>query len=437
MVVIKKIVPLIDNTIMKNLRILILSDYAFVKGGAEQVAIASAIGLSKNNHEVVFFSAVGPVSEELNSADLKEIICLGQSDILDNPSRVKAMISGIYNFSAVKELKRLLLRWKPDIIHMHGVSKALSWAPIIIARSFKIPVIYTIHDYGLLCPNLGIYNFKTQKICKYYKKGCLTRCMITNCDKRSYGQKLWRWSRYIITTKIIKFEEKVSAFIAVGSFIKSFFGKNLRTNKQIRLIYNPMVIKKKIDLPDKKVKRPGENGLIKFLYAGRLSSEKGIELLLGAIKEVNAELIIIGDGELMSLCKKISKETGGRVKILGYQDRQSVFAYMRDCDSLVLPSLWLDPAPLILAEAGYNGLPCIVADHGGLSEFIKPGINGMYFEPGSMSSLKKVMAEIVNNPELLLPLRKNSKEIIQEINPDIDHHTEGLLNLYYEILAEE
>ncbi|TET09949.1 MAG: glycosyltransferase [Candidatus Atribacteria bacterium] len=422
---------------MKKLKILVLSDYAFVKGGAEQVAIASAIGLSKKNHEVVFFSAVGPVSEELSSSNLKEIICLNQSDILDNPSRIKATINGIYNFSAVKELKRLLLRWLPDIIHMHGLSKALSWAPIIIAKSFKIPVIYTIHDYSLLCPNLGIYNFKTQEVCSYYKKGCSIKCMVTNCDKRSYGQKLWRWSRYIITTRIFQFDKKVSAFIAVSSFLKRFFDENLRTKKQVRLIYNPLDIKKIINLPDETVKRSGGNGLVRFLFAGRLSPEKGLELLLGAIKEVKAELIIVGDGELMPLCKKVSRETAGRVKILGYQDRQSVFSNMRSCDCLILPSKWLDPAPLILAEAGYNRLPCIVANHGGLSEFIKLGINGIYFEPGNMSSLKKVMMEIVENPELLVPLKKKSKEIIEQMNLDMDHHTDEILKLYYEILTQK
>ena len=83
---------------MKKLKVLILSDYAFAKGGAEQVALASAVGLARNNHEVVFFSAVGTVSEELKSCNLKEIICLNQRDILDNPSKLKAMISGIYNF---------------------------------------------------------------------------------------------------------------------------------------------------------------------------------------------------------------------------------------------------------------------------------------------------------------------------------------------------
>jgi len=423
---------------MKKLKVLILSDYAFVKGGAEQVAIASAVGLARNNHEVVFFSAVGTVSEELKSCNLKEIICLNQRDILDNPSKLKAMISGIYNFEAIKELKSLLSRWKPDIIHMHGLSKALSWAPILAARSFKIPVVYTIHDYGLFCPNLGIYNFKTQKVCDYYKKGYSIKCMMTNCDKRSYGQKFWRWLRYRITKKIIKFDKKVSAFIVVSSFLKQFVDENLKTKKPVRLIHNPLHTKEKISYSDEKVIKAREgHRLIKFLYVGRLSPEKGLELLLDAIKEVKAELIIIGDGELMPLCQKVSAETDGRVKILGYQDRESVFLIMKSCDCLVLPSKVLETAGLVLVEAGYNGLPCIVANHGALPEFIKPGINGIYFEPGNMSSLKKVMMEIVESPELLVPLKKKSKEIIQQMNLDMDYHTDEILKLYYEILAEK
>ena len=423
---------------MKNLKILILSDYGFVKGGAEQVAIASAVGLARKNHEVIFFSAVGPVSEELKSANLREIICLNQNDILDNPSRIKAMISGIYNFGAVKELKRLLSRWKPDIIHMHGLSKALSWGPIITAESFKIPVVYTIHDYGLFCPNLGIYNFKTQKACDYYKKGYLIKCMMTNCDKRSYGQKFWRWLRYRITKKIIKFDKKVSAFIVVSSFLKQFVDENLKTKKPVRLIYNPLYIKEKIDYSgEKTIKKAEGDNLVKFLYVGRLSPEKGLELLLDVIKEVKAELIIIGDGELMPLCQKVSAETDGRVKILGYQDRESVFLIMKSCDCLVLPSKVLETAGLVLVEAGYNGLPCIVANHGALTEFIKPGKNGIYFEPDNMSSLKKAMIKIVENPELLVTLKKNSKEIIQKMNLGMDHHTDEILKLYYEILAEK
>jgi glycosyltransferase involved in cell wall biosynthesis len=421
---------------LKKLKILIVSDYAFVKGGAEQVAIASAAGLAEKNHEVVFFSAVGPVSEALDNSGLKEIICLGQSDILDSKNKIKAMVSGIYNLRAVKELKRLLKRWRPDIIHMHGLSKALSWAVVLPANLFKIPVIYTIHDYGLFCPNLGIYNFNTQEICQYYKEGHFIQCLKTNCDKRSYGQKLWRWLRFKITRRIIRFDKKVSAFIAVGKFLKQFVDKNLKTGKPVRLIYNPLVIDDKgLQAEGVNRKNTMQDKLLRFLYAGRLSQEKGVELLLDAIREVEAELIIIGDGELMGLCRQVSEETGGRVKILGYRKRDFVFSTMRSSDMLVLPSKWLDPAPLILAEAAYNGLPCLVADHGGLPEFVKQGINGIYFEPGNLSSLKGTMNEIVEDPDLLISLKERAGEIIGKMNLDIGSHTDEILKLYHEILG--
>jgi glycosyltransferase involved in cell wall biosynthesis len=140
---------------MKKLKILILSDYAFAKGGAEKVAITSSTGLAGKGHEVVFFSAVGPVDDELLKTDLKELICLNQKDILDNPNRLNAVLSGIYNWKAIRRLKRLFSRWIPDIAHIHGVSKALSWAPINLINYYKIPIVYTLHDYGLICPNLG------------------------------------------------------------------------------------------------------------------------------------------------------------------------------------------------------------------------------------------------------------------------------------------
>ncbi|MCL4386142.1 MAG: glycosyltransferase, partial [Cyanobacteria bacterium] len=150
---------------MKKLKILILNDYAYVEGGAGKVAIESAINLSKRGHEVIFFSAVGPVSPELIGGSLKKIICLNQNDILNSKNKLFSVFSAAYNWQAVKSLKKLFLEWIPDIAHFHGVSKALSWAPINSIYSFKIPIVYTLHDFGLLCANLGIYDFKADKPC--------------------------------------------------------------------------------------------------------------------------------------------------------------------------------------------------------------------------------------------------------------------------------
>jgi len=290
----------------RKLKILILSDYSFTKGGAEKVAITAAMGLAKRGHEVVFFSAVGPVSDELADAGMKKVICLGQEDILDNPSRVNAMITGIYNRTAVKELKILLKKWKPDIAHLHGLSKALSWAPVNVLYAARVPIIYTLHDYGLICPNLGIFDFKSDRNCLYYKPGRTLRCLVTDCDKRNYLQKLWRWARFQTVKKVYRISKKIDGYIAVSNFINIMIKDNLRPRQCIRTIYNPIEKGKKIPVSRNGNKRKN------FLYVGRLSREKGIDLLLKAIVKVDADLTIIGDGELAADVRDVQKRSGGK-----------------------------------------------------------------------------------------------------------------------------
>ena len=161
-------------------------------------------------------------------------------DILDNPNRFNAVLSGIYNWQAVKRLKKLLSEWIPDIVHIHSVSKSLSWAPINAIYSHNIPIVYTLHDYGLICPNLGIYNFKTNKNCKYYKPACMLKCLLTDCDKKNFAQKLWRWLRYFVTRYFFKVNKKIDAYIAVSNFVGKMVKENLASNKPFKVVYNPI-----------------------------------------------------------------------------------------------------------------------------------------------------------------------------------------------------
>jgi glycosyltransferase involved in cell wall biosynthesis len=419
---------------MDKIKILVLSDYAFVKGGAEKVSIISAIGLASRGHEVVFFSAVGPVDKSLKDSKIKEIICLGQYDILDNPNKLQAMISGINNNAANKNLKKLFERWKPDIVHIHGVSKALSWSVFNTIYSYKVPIIYTLHDYGLVCPNLGIYNFRREEVCRYYQPGYGLKCLLTNCDKRNYFQKLWRWFRYKWTISFYKIDKKVSGYIVVSEFLKDVIQKNYRTSRRIEVIYNP--IEGFDQIPDyaetdfyKNPKKP------KFLFIGRLSAEKGIDLLLRAIKDVDANLTIIGDGELRSFCEQSASSLGhDKVKVLGYQGKERIKYEMKTSLALILPSKCMEPAPLVLQEAASNSLPSIVANHGGMVEFVKDGVSGLYFNAGDPESLKSVLCMLIKDPGFCKKLGENARQVMLENKFDINSHLDNLEKFYYEIL---
>jgi glycosyltransferase involved in cell wall biosynthesis len=416
---------------MNYLKILIFNDYAHIEGGAGKVAIESAIKLAEQGHEVIFFSAVGPVSPELAGGSLKRIICLNQNDILSSKNKLFSMFSATYNWQAVRSLKKLFSEWMPDIAHFHGVSKALSWGPVNTVFSFKIPIVYTLHDFGLLCANLGIYNFKTDKPCDYYKDGRAFKCMSTNCDKRSYGHKLWRWFRFLFTKNILKVNEKISGYIAVSDFVRNFFIDFLPSDKIIKVIRNPM---KEIK-PDTFKKKKKKNNIPVFLYVGRLSKEKGLDLLLEAFNGMEAELVIIGDGDMMRFCIDAAREIGrGKIKVMGWQDESVVINQMLESDVLILPSKVMETSGIVVREAAQYFLPSIVPDQGGVIEFVKDGVNGLYFETGNKKSLISAMGKFINDKSLSEKLGINARKTYEESADDSSSHTNKLENFYNDII---
>ena len=417
---------------MKKLKVLVLNDYAFVEGGAGRVAIESSIKLAGENNDVVFFSAVGPISDELKEAPFRRIICLNQKDILSNPNKVDVFIKGIHNYYANRELKNLFNEWKPDIVHIHGVSKALSWATIKTIRSFNIPIVYTLHDFGLLCPNMGIYNYREDIPCDHYKKGHGFRCLITNCDKRSYSQKLWRWIRFIYTLRILKIKSKISGYIAVSDFVYDFFKDHLPMQALFEIINNPIEYSTS-DL--EKCSKLKKEGPVIFLYVGRLSKEKGLDILLEAIKELNAKLTVIGDGELMPMAMKYAQNFGkGRIDILGWQDMEAIAEQMKISSVLVLPSRVLETSGMVVMEAAKFCLPSIVSECGGQTEFVKDGFNGLYFKAGDVRSLRDIMKKLITQEDLRHRLGLGARKMLEKMGTKIDRHVEILMKFYKEVI---
>ena len=417
---------------MNYLKILIFNDYAHIEGGAGKVAIESAIKLAEKGHEVIFFSAVGPIGQELLKSQIKKIICLGQSDLLNSSNKLSSAVSGINNSQAVKKLKELLSEWKPDIAHFHGVSKALTWVPIKIINSNKIPSVYTLHDFGLLCPNMGLYNFKTGKPCDLYKNGKAVKCLFTNCDKRSYLQKLWRYFRFHYTKDTLRIYRKIDGFVAVSDFVKEMFSSYLPADKEIRVINNPVNKIDKTIVPEITQKHKTT-----FLYVGRLSAEKGVDLLLSAIREVDANLVIIGEGEILSLVKNTAGQLGNqKINILGWLDEQKIYEQIHSSDAIILPSKVMETAGMVVLEAARLTKPSIVANQGGPLDFVKDNLNGILFEAGNKNSLISAMQQYIDDPLLSDKLGRNARESFEKFGYSIEHHISELENFYIKIIND-
>ena len=337
--------------------IIIVNDFNYVQGGASKVAIQTAKILKKNtDYRIIFFSAVNKPEENIDGI---EYISTNQNEALKEKNRLKGMINGIYNFKAKKIFKDLLLTLdrKNTIIHVHGWTKALSSSIFDIAFKMKFKVVLTLHDYFTACPNGGYFNYKKNEIC--HLKPLSWKCVMCNCDSRNYAFKIYRVIRQFIQKKIVKLNDKLEYVITISEFSEKILKQTLNPNTKIARIYNPIEIepqKEKIDFTKNKY----------YLYVGRVSKEKGVDLFCQAITELKLKGIVVGDG---SEKEKLQNEYPN-IQFVGWKSSDEVKEYMKRARALIFPSRLYETAGLTVLEAQAYGIPCIVSQNTAAVEFV-------------------------------------------------------------------
>lgn len=368
------------------MKIIILSDFAFINGGNAQVALNTAVDLAQKGYNITLFTAVGPIADFLKNISNLRVICLNQYDILSDPNRVRAIINGLWNFKARREFKILLKNFdiKDTIIHIHSCSKALSSSCIQIANKMGFKTIYHLHDYGIACPNMGFYNYKKDCICK--KKAMSVQCLIDNCDLRNYFHKLWRYIRQFIQIKISKMPDRISAFIAVSKFSANILKPYLINEKNIYFLENKItgILKnEKVEINKNK----------NIIFIGRLSAEKNPILLAKCAKEMDIPVIFIGDGPY----KKEIEDVNDKAILTGWLNKKEMQKYIKKARVLVLTSSCYETQGMVVAEVGINGIPAIVPSNNAATDFVIHEYNGLIFKNKDINSLKYMINKILDD----------------------------------------
>lgn len=390
---------------MKIKNIIIVNDFNYTQGGASKVAIDTARILSKNKDiNVFFFSAVSKEDEKIVGV---KYISTNQKEALKEKNKIKGCINGIYNYGAKRKFKELLktLDKESTIIHVHGWTKALSSSVFDIAFKMKFKVVLTLHDYFTACPNGGYINYKKSQICHY--KPLSWKCIKCNCDSRNYGFKVYRILRQFVQSKIVGLNDKLENVITISGFSEKILKTTLGKNTKINRIYNPIDIdenEEKIDLSKNKY----------YLYVGRISKEKGVDIFCQAVTELGLKGIAVGDGdEKLKLEKQFPK-----IEFVGWKNKEEVKQYMKGAKALIFPSKYYETAGLTVLEAQSLGVPAIVNSNCAGSEFVIENKNGYTFK--DVAELKKKIVE--NN---ITSCQLIEKELYNE-----KKYIENLMNLY-------
>ena len=405
------------------MQIIIANDFAFVQGGASQIAILEAQGLAERGHRVTFFAAVGPVDTNLLSQPNITVQCLDQKDILHDSHRIRAMWRGLWNTKAACAFNQLLSRADPrqTVVHFHGWTKALTASVFPCPEKHNIASIVTLHDYFSACPNGGFFDYPAEEIC--HRTPLSGACTLRHCDQRNYGHKLWRVVRHHVQRHWGVFPSSLRHAIVISHLSEKILRPFLPSEIRLHQVGNPIDVSKQPPI-DAAANRH-------YTFVGRFTKEKAPQHLAKAAALLGVDARFVGDGELRNEIASICPTA----HITGWQNAKQVQTHLQNARTLVFPSLWYETQGLVVGEAAALGVPAVVSHSSAAAEFVADGETGLIFRAGNINDLQNKMRRM-SDDLLVARLGQTAYECHWANPPTNAWHVSELESVYVEMLAE-
>lgn len=373
------------------MKILQVNKYHYPRGGADRYYLDLGKRLETEGHEVAYFAMQHP--KNLKSPWSKYFV--SRVSYNEQVWRYVWKIPGrtLYSLETKRKFTRLLKDFCPDVIHLHNIYHQLSPSLLDAAAAFKIPVVMHLHDYKLVCPNHSL--FTQGKVCQECLHGSYWPCIKRRCVKDSSLASLLAAGEMYLHHHLLKiYEKKVNLFISPSNFLKNILVAAGWPEEKIVVVNN--AFRSDLPLPSNDERQDY------FLYYGRLSQEKGIDLAIKAVIENKSlGLKIAGSGPEDNFLQTLSGEAAreGRIEFLGWQEGRALSTLIAQAQGVIIPSRWLENFPLNALEALSLGTPVIAANIGGLPEIVGDS-NGILFPAEDVESLKKAMLKIINQEKI-------------------------------------
>lgn len=361
------------------MRILVVHNYYQRAGGEDRVFLEETDLLEANGHEVVRYELHNERVTTMNP------VMLAKNTLWSSP--------------AYKDIEAILRRERPHVAHFHNTFPLVSPAGYYAARAAGVPVIQTLHNYRLLCPNALFY--RDGGPCE----DCLGRAVtwpgvVHGCYRESPAASAVVTAMLSAHRASRTWARVVDVYIALTEFARRKFVEGGLPAEKI-------VVKPNFVRPDPGV-GGGRGGFA--LFVGRLSPEKGVATLLEAWDRLGKDipLKIIGDGPLAG---QVVSAAGRRlgVEYLGHKPVEEVRASMKEAGALVFPSEWYETFGRVAAESFAAGTPVVAADIGAVAEIIDDGRTGLRFRPGNARHLAEQVERLLSRPEEYARMRREAR----------------------------
>ena len=386
------------------MKILMVNKFLYQKGGAETYTIKLGDILKNNGHEVEYFGLHNEKNTLFNSADsyvTDADFTQGIKKNLSAPLRI------IYNREARKKLRAVLLKFQPDVVHLNNIHFHLTPSIIIEIEKYrqqtgrKVKLVYTAHDYQLICPSHGLFDVDIN-VCEKCLGGNYTHCLRTKCIKNSRAKSLlgtidayyWKYS---------KAYSYVDTIVCCSEFLKSKLDTQERFAEKTVAIHN---------FVDKiaPVETQKDNYILQF---GHLAKDRGTYTLLEvARRHPDLHFVFAGYGEAVDKIKTLPN-----AEYVGFKTGKDLEVLIRKASISVNPSICHDNCPFSVIESQMYLTPVVGSRMGGIPELIREGETGELFESANADDLDNKISKLIYNQELLNKYTQNCK-ILDLETPD-------------------
>lgn len=398
-------------------RVVVINDASVARGGATGLALLSIRMLRARGLAVTYIVGDTGDAPELRELGVEVVAVGGRQLVLEN--RLKAASRGIYNAAA----RDIVSGWisandEPGTVyHLHGWSKILSPAIFDALRPVASRTVIHAHDFFLACPNGAYMDYQKSEPCERVPLGL--DCLVTNCDKRSYGQKLWRAARQAVVR--YRFDQKAawSAIVMIHEKMGPYLARAGYAPSLLTTLRNPVE-----PFSSQRI-RAELNG--DFFFVGRVEAEKGIEDLIGAAELANVPLKVVGDGPLRDRLERDHPT----VQFFGWRSREEIAELLVTARAVVMPSRYPEPFGLVAAEAVYSGIPVILSQTAFLGEEVDKGGVGFVCDGRDRESFAGVLARVRDMPESdVRVMSEHAFARLVGLANDVDTWIDNLLSLY-------
>jgi glycosyltransferase involved in cell wall biosynthesis len=412
------------------MKILHVNKFLYRRGGAEGYMQDVAARQAAQGHEVAFFGMAHPDNDPQRYADTFPTEVEFEPAPESATGKLRALGRMVWSTSAQRGIASVLDDFRPDVVHLHNIYHQLSPSVLRPVAARGIPAVMTLHDYKLVCPT---YQFLDKgQICQACVSGGFSQAVRRRCKDGSLTASAAAALELSLHTRFGAYDP-VRLFLCPSRFLADQMRRGGVFPERMTVLNN---------FVDSDAVTPQEGPGSGIVFAGRLSREKGVDVLVRAVAELAPDLPagpilqVAGDGPVRAELEALAADLApGRVVFTGRLPMAALGDLVRGAAVAAVPSRWHENQPLAILEAFACGLPVVTTDLGGLPELVDDGVDGALVRPDDAPALAAARRPLLTDPVRAHRMgRAGRAKVVRDFAPD--DHVRTLLDRYAQAAAQ-